>query len=382
MKPYLKISNLHILNLIYVTRRYEVFDILWSKSFKLMVYDPRKNSLKRIFGTMPGKGLVANQLNHWSIAGVSTCYTSQDPTAGTQKWWVWCRWVSFWVKIHQVQNPLRFRKGNTLLKPNISPVLKVFLSRWFSFSLSVGYAPWRMLGLRQKQIWWCPCVLLAFRRETSGTFVQQKSRKGFPMEWLLGLTGVWWQNNTKYRVCQEHEPFMMPQVVIFTQYLQDKWYSWALGTLQNQHSPPSLREFFGRLLNWSKNHPRVYLIGVYILYILLFPFFWGWRVSTCLLSGSNRTTVTLWQGYGLGMSVFGSKIEWPLVRGVKLDWVGLFVYVYIYICIYIDYFREFSGKSRLVKYYDLARYSVIWILSFRCHFMMELLQRKRNVRAI
>ena len=98
-------------------------DGLWSK----------KNSLKRIFGTMPGKG-------YWSIAGVSTCYTSQDPTAGTQKWWVWCRWVSFWVKILQVQNPLRFRKENTLLKPNISPLLKVFLrSMIFPTSLSVGY---------------------------------------------------------------------------------------------------------------------------------------------------------------------------------------------------------------------------------------------------
>ena len=202
-----------------------------------MVYDPKKLSEKNLWD-YAWKGLVTNQPNHWSIAGVSTCYTSQDPTAGTQKWWVWCRWVSFWVKI--LQSKLTYPPSKGIFKSMI-------------FLFPFGGICSRILGLRQKQIWWCPCVLLAFRRETSGTFVQQKSRKGFPMEWLLGFKPAFdgkMIQNTEFD--QEHEPFMMPQVVIFTRYLQDKWYSWALGMLQNQHSPPSLRDFFGRLLNWSK----------------------------------------------------------------------------------------------------------------------------------
>ena len=43
------------------------------------------------------------------------------------------------------------------------------------------------------------------------------------MEWLLGFKPAFDGKiiqNTGF--AQEHEPFMMPQVVIFTRYLQDK----------------------------------------------------------------------------------------------------------------------------------------------------------------
>ena len=91
------------------------------------------------------------------------------------------------------------------------------------------------------------------------------------------------------------------------------------------------------------------------------PPFWLqlWRVST----------VTLWQGYGLGMSVFGSKIEWPLVRGVKLDWVGwlvYIVYIYIYILI-ICYLHAYVGLQWFTYIYWLFVYTDVGYLhAYRC----------------
>ena len=112
---------------------------------------------------------------------------------------------------------------------------------------------------------------------------------------------------------------------------------WGVGSICWGSVAEKLVMMGGRGEDDTKGRAR--LLPTYYIYIYYFFHFWGltcfdmppfwlqlWRVST----------VTLWQGYGLGMSVFGSKIEWPLVRGVKLDW-GWFACVHVYIYTYFDY---------------------------------------------
>lgn len=105
VKQWMEGCILHILNLIYVTRFLNVCDMLWSKSFKFMVYDPKENP---------------SETNLWDYAWKPGLVTNQptDPLQeGTQLEPPRIQWLElkndgfasdelpFWVKILRLQNP-------------------------------------------------------------------------------------------------------------------------------------------------------------------------------------------------------------------------------------------------------------------------------------